>query len=134
MVQLQKFALNKDFMKKLMLTSLMLISMNGFAQSADYSCDLGRYRLDVTLTPDTSTSMWLTDVYNHTTIAQGYAKAVSKVGDNTVYSFYPGQADPMKLTFKTQDIIVFPKIIKGSINTKAGGFLLIEKMDCDKQN
>lgn len=120
-------------MKKCMLTSLMLMSLNGFAQSADYSCDIRRYKLDVTLTDSTSTSMWLTDTNNYTTIAHGYAKSISRSGDKTIFSFYPGQADPLKLSFKTQDIIDFPNMIKGSIDTMAGGFILREKMDCYKR-
>lgn len=120
-------------MKKLMLSSLMLLSLNGFTQSADYSCDIRRYRLDVTLTDSTSTSMWLTDTNNHTTVAHGYAKSISRSGDKTIFSFYPGQADPMKLSFKTQDIIDLPEAIKGSIDTMAGGFILREKMDCFKR-
>lgn len=120
-------------MKKFILTALMLMSLNGFAQTADYSCDIRRYRLDVTLTDSTSTSMWLTDTYNYSTIAQGYAKSISRSGDKTVFSFYPGQADPMKLAFKTQDITDLPDMIKGSIDTMAGGFILREKMDCYKR-
>ena len=73
------------------------------------------------------------DVYDHRTLATGYAATVQKVGDKTVYNFYPGQASPMKLVFKTQDIIDFPKVIKGSIDTMAGGFILREKMDCYKR-
>jgi hypothetical protein len=120
-------------MKKFMLASLMLMSLNGFAQSADYSCDIRRYRLEVTLTDSISTSMWLTDTNTHTTISQGYAKSISRTADKTIFSFYPGQADPMKLSFKTQDIIDFPDTIKGSIDTMAGGFILREKMDCYKR-
>lgn len=120
-------------MKKLLLASLMLLSMNGFAQTADYSCDIRRYRLDVTLTDSTSTSMWLTDTFNYTTIAQGYAGSISRSAGTTTFSFYPGQASPMKLAFKSQDIIDFPSVIKGSIDTMAGGFILRERMDCYKR-
>jgi hypothetical protein len=121
-------------MPKFALIILMLISFNSFAYDADYSCDLGQYRLDVTLTADKSTSMWLTDLNNRSVIAQGYAKVIEKVGDKSNYFFYPGIAEPVKLTFKTQDAIDFPDMIRGRIETKAGGFLLWEKMDCYKQN
>ena len=120
-------------MKKLLLGCLTLLSLNVFADSADYRCDIRRYRLEVTLTDSTSTSMWLTDTDNRTTVAHGYAKSMARKGDKTIFSFFPGNADPMKLTFKSQDVLDLPEEIQGNIDTMAGGFILREKMDCYKR-
>ena len=117
-------------MKMILFAGLMFLSLNGFAQSADYTCDIRRYRLEVSLTDSISTSMWLTDTDNHHTVAQGYAKTISRKDGKTIFSFYPGQADPMKLTFKSQDVIDLPSEIQGSIDTMAGGFILREKITC----
>jgi hypothetical protein len=121
-------------MQKFALIALMFMSLNGFAQDADYSCDLSSYRLNVNLTADKSTSMELIDLNNRRLVAQGYAKAIQKTGDKSHYFFYPGNAEPMKLTFKTQDALDFPETIHGRIETKVNGILLWEKMECFKQH
>lgn len=104
-----------------------------FAASADYSCQVRGYRIDFFMTRDSSTSVWLTNTDRHHTITQGYVKHIEVKGTKSIYHFY-GQNAPLDLTFNTQDTINLPDVMSVKINTTADGFLLIERLECYKQN
>ena len=124
----------KAFMKNILLASLLIASFNSFAESADYVCGVQHYQVELTLSPDSNTSMWLTDTLPYETISQGFAEFVEKKGSTSTYHFYPAGADEVQLTFKTQDVLDLPETLNGYIETKAHGFLLWDKLPCRRTN
>lgn len=118
-------------MKKLILFCLVLGSLSAMARPwEDYVCSARQYTVEITVTQDTSTHFWLMDGFE--TLAHGYAKSLERKGEKTTYYFYPGQAEPAKITFKTQDVIDQPETIEGRIETTARGFLLWDRLTCKK--
>lgn len=114
---------------KLILAFSLLCSTAAFAYT-DYRCDVRQYTVDLTLTEDTSTHMWLREY--HDVLAQAYAGWVEKKDGKSTYHFYPGNADTAKITFKTQDVIDLPETLTGRIETTARGFLLWDRLNCKK--
>ena len=120
-------------MKKLIFV-FALLSTGVFAQSADYICHVRNYRLDLHLRQDRSTHFWLTDTMNHYTVSHGYPGSIERAGDKVKYLFYPGNASPVMMMFNYQDTIDLPAKLPMYIETKAGGFLLWEKMVCSRRS
>lgn len=121
-------------MKNILTLILFAISLNAFSQSADYVCDVRNYRVEVTLTPDTSTSFFFIDRNNTETIAHGYAASLRKQSVVTSYSFYPANADKVVLSFRNDDLASYPSQMRGYIETKARGFLLNDYLNCSRRN
>jgi hypothetical protein len=115
-------------MKKIILLSIFIITSNLYAQSADYSCELRQYRLDLNLRQDRSTHLWVRDY--HGVIFQSFAGFVEKKGTNSHYHFYPAHSDPAVLILRTQDTIDLPNKLTGTINTKLRGFLIRDTFNC----
>lgn len=114
---------------KIFLLLLLTLSFQAFSQSADYDCDVRQYDVDLTLTQDTSTSMWFRDRYD--VLAMGYAGSLEKKEGKTIYHFYP-QLGPIEITFITQDTIDLPKKLSGWIHVNAPFFVLWDKLECTK--
>jgi hypothetical protein len=117
-------------MKILLTTLLLSFSSFAVARSADYSCEVRQYDVDITITGDTSTSMWFRD-YSEV-LAMGYAGSLEKSGVKTIYHFYP-QLGPIDMTFNTQDMIDFPEKLTGSIHVNAPFFVLWDEMSCKRR-
>ena len=118
-------------MKTLLMALLFSFSSFAMARSADYSCEVRQYDVDITLTGDTSTSMWFRD-YSEV-LAMGYAGSVEKSGVKTIYHFYP-QLGPIDMSFKTQDMLDFPEKITGRIHVNAPFFVLWDDMNCSRRD
>lgn len=116
-------------MKKFILGLSLLSSASAFAYT-DYHCEVRQYQVELTLTQDTSTHMWLLD--RHEVLAHAYAGWVEKKEGKSTYHFYPGNADNAKITFKAQDVIDLPESLSGYIETTARGFLLWDRLSCRK--
>ena len=115
-------------MKKLILISFLLVSCFSFARSEDYTCRVRQYRIDLTLTQDTSTSLFFRDGYN--VLAVGYAGWVERAGVKTNYHFYLNQYSPMILTFKSKDTEELPQKMVGWIDISAPYFTLWDELIC----
>jgi hypothetical protein len=118
-------------MKTLLLILLASTSTYVFSRTSDYDCTVRQYVVDLTLTQDTSTSMWLKDRYD--VMAMGYAGSLEKKEGNTIYHFYP-QLGPIELTFRTQDTIDLPENLYGWIHVNAPFFVLWDKMECSRRD
>jgi hypothetical protein len=118
-------------MKTILMTLLVSFSSFVSARSADYSCEVRRYEVDITITGDTSTSMWFRD-YSRV-LAMGYAGSVEKSGIKTIYHFYP-QLGPIDMTFKTQDMLDFPEKLTGRIHVNAPFFVVWDDMSCTRRD
>lgn len=119
-------------MKTLILITLFLLSSLAFARSEDYTCRVRQYRIDLTLTQDTSTSLFFRDGYD--VLAVGYAGWVEKAGVNTNYHFYLNQYSPMILTFKTKDTEELPQKLVGWIDVSAPFFTLWDELVCIRRD
>lgn len=117
-------------MKGIIFFALLFSSLSSLAASADYTCHLRQYRIDLTL-DDRSTHMWLTDTMYYDTIFQAYTGWVEKVNDKTNFHFYPTVGHTV-LTFKTQDTVELPAKLNGWINGRARGFPLWDSISCRK--
>lgn len=114
---------------KLIIALGLLFSTAAFAYT-DYRCSVRQYTVDLTLTQDRSTHMWLREY--HEVLAQAYAGSIEKKDGKSIYHFYPGNAEPASITFKTQDVIDLPETLNGRIETVARGFLLWDRLTCRK--
>ena len=116
-------------MKKYLIILLVLISFQAFTITEDYRCSVRQYTVYITITQDTSTSMWLSEYHN--VLAMGYAKSIERKDGKTIYHFYP-QLGPTDYTFKTQDTIDLPKKLSGWIHVNAPFFVLWDKLECTR--
>jgi hypothetical protein len=117
-------------MKMLILFLFLTLSQWSLAISEDYHCEVRQYDVDITLTQDTTTSMWFRQ--NHEVLAMGYAGWVEKKGAKTTYHFYPGQFSPIEMTFKTQDTVDLPNRLTGWISVSGPFFSLWDELNCVK--
>lgn len=111
---------------------MFVVSTMVFGRSEDYTCRVRQYRIDLTLTQDTSTSLFFRDGYD--VLAVGYAGWVEKAGVKTNYHFYLNQYSPMILTFKTKDTEEFPQKLVGWIDISAPFFILWDELLCSRRN
>ncbi len=111
---------------------ITLMSTHAFSHSEDYSCKVRQYQLDITLTQDTSTSMWFRD--RSEVLAMGYAGWVEKSGANSIYHFYPGSFGTVDITFNTQDAADLPAKINGTIYISGSFFVLWDNIECFKRD
>ena len=118
-------------MKKLILLFSVLSSTQAFALPSDYSCEVGRYHIDLTLTDDQSTHIWLIDQDNHTVIFQGYAKAIERKDEFNRYYFYTPEGEAV-VVFDRDDVLNRPWQLWGRIRATVEGFILHESFRCQK--
>jgi len=118
-------------MKTLFFVLTLMNSTMAFSRSADYQCRVRFYRVDLTLTQDTSTSMWFSDHFE--VLALGYAGSVESVEAQTVYHFYP-QMGPIDITLQTQDTVDLPVKLSGRFEVNAPFFVLRDKLDCIRKD
>jgi len=109
----------------------MISSFSIFAFEDTYSCKVRQYRIDITLTQDTSTNLFFSDGYQIN--ATAYAAWVEKGTQETRYHFYPSQYSPMIVTFKTEDTQKLPENMIGWIDVNASFFSLWDKLTCRKK-
>ena len=117
---------------KYFISSLLIAS--SFSVSAfedNYTCRVRQYRIDLTLTQDTSTSLFFTDGYDINAI--GYAGWIEKSQEETRYHFYSSRYSPMILTFKTKETQELPENIVGWIDVSAPFFSLWDKLICKRR-
>jgi hypothetical protein len=119
-------------MKTFFILFLMGLSTFTYAFSEDYDCEVRQYDVNITLTQDTSTSMWFRQ--NYDVLAMGYAGWVEKKDGKSIYHFYPGQFSPIEITFKTQDTIDLPVKLRGMIYISGPFFSLWDELHCTRRN
>lgn len=119
-------------MKTILGLTLLFVSTYAFSRSADYQCRARQYQVDLTLTQDTSTSMWFRDRYD--VLAMGYAGSLEKTSSKTIYHFYPGRLGNIDITFKTPDTIDLPDRLIGSIYVNGSFFVFSDTLECSKLN
>lgn len=118
-------------MKKLFLSLLLLVSMNTFAKSVNYTCVFRYYQISITINGE-STSMFLTDRMSHDTLYVGYVSRIETLGNFQKYYFYPSNGRESILTFNAQDIENQVERTSGWIDGQFNGWLLYDSFLCLK--
>lgn len=111
---------------------ILLFAGSAWAQSTDYICQVRQYQLDIDMTGDRSTHVWIHDRYNHEMIFHGYAGSIEQGNRVSTFFFY-GNQEPVKLSFLNKDIQERPKQLKGHIDTILGGFLVVDYFNCKEK-
>lgn len=119
-------------MKKVALFILMCFSLNSFAISLDYTCQVRYYKIAITF-DEMSTSMFVTDRMTHETLYVGYVGSIERNGNFISYHFYP--TNTLKnsvLTFDLEAITASEDKLFGFIDGSFNGFLIYDNLTCIK--
>lgn len=117
-------------MKKFII--LCLISFQTFA-SADYHCTVRNYNLDLDMTNDYSTGLFIIERYRYETLYVGYVGFIKRNSKTTDFYFYGNYGENI-LTFKNEDLKNEPNKMNGKIEAELEGFYFIDKFICTKSN
>jgi hypothetical protein len=117
-------------MKTLLLLFIMIPVQ--LLASADYNCQVRSYNLHIDMTNDRSTHVWVINRWNYNTVYQGYVGFIERKANNTTFYFY-GNYEPIKLTFKNEDLQNEPQTMRGRIDTMLEGFIVYDNFDCKKR-
>ena len=112
---------------------ILIFSQTASALPSQYRCDGGRYQVDLDLTGDTSTHLWLTDLNQSSVLEQGYAKSIVQKNDHTQFVFYFSEGE-MKLTVQNDDVSSLPDFFRAKILGTVQGLILRTNLDCQKRN
>lgn len=115
-------------MKTLLFILLFAISFNT-AASEDYNCATRQYNLDIFLTNDRSTSMFIIDRFNYNTVYVGYVGFIERKEKISKFHFY-GRSGPIVLSFSNNDLNQMPDKMNGFIDAELGGFIVYENLKC----
>lgn len=118
-------------MKTLIILLLFTASLAS-ARSTNYHCQVRQYNLDIDMTGDRSTGLFIIDRYNYNTEYVGYAGSIERGNRVTTFYFY-GNEGPIKLSFLNKDIQDQPSKIKGHIDAMLGGFLIVDYFNCKER-
>lgn len=111
---------------------LMLFSTLSYGRSTDYQCIVRDYTLDIDMTGDRSTGMFITDRYNYDTIYVGYAGSIDRGSRVSTFYFY-GNEGPIKLSFQNKDLQARPQTMRGHIDATLRGFLVVDYFNCKQR-
>lgn len=109
---------------------LFFISINLFA-SSDYICSFRNYRLDLDMTNDESTGLFITERFHYNTLYVGYVGFINRKAQTTDFHFYGN--DEYILTFKNNDLSNEPEQIKGRFEGTLEGFYMVDRFSCKKR-
>lgn len=118
-------------MKKIILMFFLLLSMQSYAHSVNYTCVVRYYQISITLN-DESTSMFLTDRMTHDTLYVGYVSRIVTQGKFQKYYFYPSNGRESILTFNADDVLNQVDRTSGWIDGQFNGFLIYDAFTCLK--
>lgn len=118
-------------MKTLILLITLLTSTISFA-SEDYHCSFRNYNIDIFLTNDESTSMFITNRFTYDTIYVGYVGWIERKAKKTNFHFY-GNSGEITLTFKNEDLTNEPDRLSGAVDADLEGFWIVDQFKCQKR-
>lgn len=115
---------------KLML-GLLLFTSSVFA-GTDYRCSVRNYNIDLELSNDRSTNIFITDRWRHETLHVGYAGSIERGNRVTSFYFY-GQSEPTILSFLNKEIQDKPETLRAHIEAQLEGFYFTDYFTCTKK-
>ena len=108
-----------------------LFTFNSFA-SSNYQCSFRNYILDLDMTNDRSTGLFIKERYRYETLYVGYAGSIQRNANTSDFYFY-GQSGEHILTFKNSDLKNEPAQMKGRIEATLEGFYIVDTFTCYKR-
>jgi len=100
--------------------------------SADYHCQVRSYDLDIDMTNDKSTHVWITNRYDYNVLYQGYVGSIERGNKVTSFTFY-GNSEPTILSFPNTELESEPQKLTGHIDAMLEGFLIVDYFACSKK-
>lgn len=117
-------------MKVLVLLTI-LFAFNSFA-SSDYHCEFRNYILDLDMTNDRSTGLFIKERWRYETLYVGYVGFIKRNSKTSDFHFY-GNSGEHILTFKNSDLESEPNKMYGRIEAELEGFYIVDKFTCTKK-
>lgn len=111
---------------------LFFLSFNTFA-SAQYKCSFRNYTLDLDMTNDRSTGLFIIEKYRYETLYSGYVGSIQRKSKTSDFHFY-GSSGEHILTFRNSDLKEEPSSLEGRIEATLEGFYIVDRFECKKRN
>jgi len=108
-----------------------LFTLQAFA-SSDYKCNFRNYTLDLQMTNDRSTGLFIIERYRYETLYNGYVGSIERRTNKTDFIFY-GRSGEIILTFNTPDLLNEPARMRGRIEADLEGFYIVDNFICTKR-
>jgi hypothetical protein len=118
-----------QIMRSFLLT--LFLSLSSFA-STDYSCSFRNYRLDLDMTNDQSTGLFLHDSWRYETLYVGYVGAIERSGRYSNFFFY-GNEGEMRLQFLNTELAAQSDSLNVEFEGQLQGFYFLERFSCRKR-
>ena len=116
-------------MKMIFLVISLFIS-SAFA-SSDYTCKFRNYILDLDMTNDRSTGLFIIERWRYETLYVGYVGHINRKQKTSDFHFY-GRGGEYILTFNNKDLNTEPNIMYGRIEAELEGFYIVDRFKCTK--
>lgn len=115
---------------KILLIIVTLLSINAFAD--DYTCTFRNYTLDLDMTNDRSTGLFIIERYRYETLYVGYVGHIQRNRKTSDFYFY-GRNGENILTFNNSDLQNEPQRMHGRYEGTLEGFYLVDNFTCTKK-
>lgn len=115
---------------KILLVLGILLSFN--ALSADYKCSFRNYTLDLDMTNDRSTGLFIIERNRYETLYVGYAGHIQRNSKTSDFYFYGNNGENI-LTFNNTDLANSPTKMYGRYEGTLEGFYLVDRFTCTKK-
>lgn len=99
--------------------------------SADYTCQFRNYILDLDMTNDRSTGLFIIERWRYETLYVGYVGWINRESKTSDFHFY-GNSGEHILTFRNSDLESEPATMKGRIETELQGYYMVDTFTCKK--
>lgn len=114
-----------------LLTLILTFCFLSVSYADDYNCRLPFHQLTLQLDEE-STTIWVMDPWNHSTLFVDYVKWIEKKDQFHLYHFYPTRGSETTLKLSQTDLNTFPKTISIFIDGNFDGRLIYQKVNCTK--
>tara|TARA_B100001971_G_scaffold84647_1_gene78123 strand:- start:230388 stop:230738 length:351 start_codon:yes stop_codon:yes gene_type:complete len=115
---------------KIILILLSLFTVTSYA--ADYTCKFRNYTLDLDMTNDRSTGLFIIERYRYETLYVGYVGHIERKANTSDFYFYGNNGENI-LSFKNSDLKNEPSRMSGRYEGTLEGFYLVDKFNCTKR-
>jgi hypothetical protein len=110
---------------------IIMLLMNFAFASSDYTCQVRNYILDLDMTNDRSTGLFIIERWRYETLYVGYVGFIKRNSKTSDFHFYGNNGETI-LTFKNSDLESEPDRMQGRIETELEGFYIVDKFNCIK--
>lgn len=115
---------------KIIILLTTLIALNSFA--ADYSCQFRNYTLELDMTNDRSTGLFIIERNRYETLYVGYAGFIKRNRNTSDFYFYGNNGENI-LSFNNSDLESEPRKMYGRYEGTLQGIYLVDRFSCTKR-